>query len=137
MHLQEINYLAVLACGIASLVVGAVWYGFTFNKTWVKLVNKSEEDLKQMEKDAPKAYLGAFAGALVQGYVLAYIAAGMKVNNVMGALMMGFFLWLGIACVNRFNNVLFEKRPFKLFAVNSGFELAVLLVMSLIVALWK
>lgn len=137
MYMQEINYPAVLACGVVSLMIGAIWYGYIFNKTWVKLVNKSEEELKQMEKDAPKTYICAFIGALVQGYVLAYIAAGMKVHNVTGALMMGFFIWLGIAAVMRFNNVLFEKRPIKLFAVNSGFELAMLLAMSLIVSLWK
>jgi hypothetical protein len=137
MFLKEINYLAVLFCGVANLAVGAVWYGLLFNKAWVALVNKTEDQLKQMEKDAPKAYFFSFIGALVMGFVLSYIAVGMKVTNLKGALMMGFFIWLGITLIFRLNDFLFEKRPFKLIVINSGFELVVLLVLSVIVGLWR
>jgi len=69
--------------------------------------------------------------------VLAYIVHGMRLEGVVGGLMLGFWLWFGVAMVFRLNDVLFEKRPFKLFLVNTGFDLVVLLVMGLIVTLWK
>ena len=90
-----------------------------------------------MRKDAPKAYIGSFVGALVMGFILSYIAVGMKSTSLKGGLMMGFFIWLGIALVFRLNDLFFEKRPAKLVFINSGFELVSLLVMSVIVSLWR
>jgi hypothetical protein len=137
MHVSGINYLAVLACGVVSLVIGGIWYGALFKNAWIALVNKSEDQLKQMEKDAPKAYIGAFIAALVMGYVLSYIAIGMKSQSLVGGLMTGFFIWLGITLVFRLNDIFFEKRPVKLIFINAGYELTVLLVMSIIVSLWR
>ncbi len=137
MYLSEINWLAIIACGVASLVIGGIWYGAIFKNAWIALVNKSEEELKAMEKDAPKAYIGAFVGAMITAFVLSYVAVGMKVTNLGGILWMAFFLWLGIAMVLRFNDVLFEKRPLKLFFINTCFDLVLILVISIIVVLWR
>jgi Protein of unknown function (DUF1761) len=137
MHISGINYLAVLACGVVSLLIGGFWYGAVFKNAWVALVNKSEDEIKQMEKDAPKAYIGAFIASLVMGFVLSYIAIGMKSTSLVGGLMTGFFIWLGITLVFRLNDIFFEKRPAKLIFINAGFELVVLLAMSVIVSLWR
>lgn len=137
MYLKEINYLAVLACGIANLVVGFLWYGIFFSKAWVALVNKTEEELEKMRKSAPKAYIINILFSLVMAVVIVYIVHGMKLKGFLGGFLLGFFLWLGVAMVLRLNDVLFEKRPFKLFMINTGFDFCVLIVMGLILTLWK
>jgi flagellar biosynthesis protein FlhB len=137
MYLKEINYLAVLVCGVANMVVGFLWYGIFFSKTWISLVNKTEEEKEKMKKDAPKAYTISFIISLVVALVLAYIVQGMNLKGIVGGVMLGFWLWLGVAMAFRFNDVLFEKRPFKLFLVNTGFDLSVLIVMGIILTLWR
>jgi hypothetical protein len=137
MYLKEINYLAVLVCGVANMVIGFLWYGIFFSKTWLALVNKTDEEVEKMRKDAPKSYIINFIISLVVAVVLAYIVHGMKLKGFVGGLMLGFWLWLGVAMAFRLNDVLFEKRPFKLFLVNTGFDLVVLIVMGLILTLWK
>lgn len=137
MFLKDINYLAVLVCGAANMFIGFLWYGVFFNKAWLKLVNKTETELEKMRKEAPRSYLINILCSLVMALVLVYIVHGMKLEGIVGGFMLGFWIWLGIAVVLRLNNVLFEKRPFKLFLINSGFELVVLLAMSIILTLWK
>jgi len=137
LYLKEINYLAVVVCGVANMVIGFFWYGIFFSKTWLKLIDKSEQDIERMKKEAPKSYIISFILSMAVALVLAYIVHGMRLEGIVGGLMLGFWLWLGVAMVFRLNDVLFEKRPFKLFLVNTGFDLVVLLVMGLIVTLWK
>lgn len=37
MSIVDINYLAVIAAGVASMVVGSLWYGPLFGRKWVAL----------------------------------------------------------------------------------------------------
>ncbi len=72
---MEINYLAVLVCGIVSMVVGFVWYGPLFGKKWAEAigVNMTDaEECKKMQKAAGPLYMAQFFMTLFQAGVLAY-----------------------------------------------------------------
>ena len=43
----NINYLAVIVCGVISMIVGAMWYGPILGKLWMKQYGYTEEDLKK------------------------------------------------------------------------------------------
>ncbi|MFN3694309.1 MAG: DUF1761 domain-containing protein, partial [Ignavibacterium sp.] len=47
MNPVSINYLAVLVCGIISMVIGSLWYGPLFSKLWMKQHGFTEEDLNK------------------------------------------------------------------------------------------
>ncbi len=47
MNPVSINYLAVILCGIISMVIGAIWYGPVFGKLWMKQYGFTEEDLRK------------------------------------------------------------------------------------------
>ena len=40
----QVNYVAILACGISAMVIGSIWYGPLFGKTWMQLTGKKMED---------------------------------------------------------------------------------------------
>ncbi len=76
---MEINYISVLACGVIAMVLGFVWYGPIFGKTWLRIIGASEADLaarKDMQKRAMPLYLVSFVLALFQAYVLAHFIKG-------------------------------------------------------------
>ena len=68
----DVNILAVLAAAVAPMVVGAIWYGPLFGKTWIQAHGYSEEDLAEMQKGMGKAYGISFIFYMVaMGVILA------------------------------------------------------------------
>ncbi len=56
---------------------------------------------------------------------------------VASGLQLGFWMWLGLIVTTHVNGVLYEKRPFALFAINMGHYLVSLLAAGAILALWR
>ena len=53
----NINHLAVIACAIANLALGALWYSpAMFYKAWKKENNFTDEQLKALEKEVKLEY---------------------------------------------------------------------------------
>ena len=95
-----INYLAVLLCGIVSMVLGFVWYGALFGKTWVRLSGMNPNELTEAKKRGMMVgYLLSFVGSLVMADVLAHVlifsSAYMNVSGLYAGLAAGFWSWLG------------------------------------------
>src|ERR1041385_7879289 len=95
----SINYWAILVAGIANMVVGALWYGPIFGKTWMKLMGLNKDDMGKMKMSANAAYIGGFVTSLIMAFVLAHDAFAW--SNFMGggtfsfALQLAFWIWLG------------------------------------------
>ncbi|HWR71798.1 MAG TPA: DUF1761 domain-containing protein [Nitrospirota bacterium] len=137
-----INYLAVVAAAIASMVIGFVWYGPLFGKTWMKLSGTTP--VKMDTAKAPgmgKTYVLAFVGSLVMSYVLAhslvFAAAYYGMGGVSAGLMSGFWNWLGFIAPVTLAAVLWESKPWKLWVLTNGYYLVTLLVMGTILSAWK
>lgn len=140
----SINYLAVLACGISAMVLGFLWYGPLFGKAWMKemgMTMPSKEEMKAMQGKITKSYVLMFIGALVMAYVLAHSLtfAGAYLNDmsVSGALMGGFWNWLGFAAPVLMGAVLWEKKTWRWFSITAGYYLVLLLVMGAILTSWS
>jgi Na+/glutamate symporter len=44
----DVNYLAILVCGVVFMVLGALWYSpILFGKKWMTFIGKSEEEIKE------------------------------------------------------------------------------------------
>jgi hypothetical protein len=138
-----VNYLAVLACGIASMAIGFAWYGPLFGKTWANLMGwgtMSAEQLKEKQKAAMLGYAISFVGALVMAYVLAHVLYFANVyagSGLTAGLQGAFWMWLGFVVPVTIGQVLWDGRPWKLWYINVGYFLAVLLVMGAILGYWQ
>ena len=137
-----INYLAVFICGVSAMVLGSLWYGPIFGKSWMAMMGMTKP--AQMDAATKKvmmrSYTLMFLGSLVMAYVLAhstvFAAAYLKVTGVSAGLMSGFWNWLGFIVPISLGSVLWERRPWKLWFLNTGYWLVQLLVMGVILALW-
>ena len=137
---MPINYLAVLLCGVLSLVVGSIWYGPIFGKKWMEIVgasSMSQEEHQKMQMSAGPLYGIQFFLTLLQVYVLAYlILAWPGANGVELAL----FLWAGfvmpiIAGNSMWNNDS-KKVVWTRFLIQAGYQLIMFVVYGYILTAW-
>ena len=125
-----INYVAVLVAAVASMGLGAIWYGPLFGKHWMALSGMKKEDVDMSKGAMTKMYAAGFVIALVMAYVLAWWI-GLSETRV-SAFMTGFWLWLGFVATITYNSVLWGGRPKKLWLLDNGYYLLSLLMMSMI-----
>jgi hypothetical protein len=68
-----INWLAVLLAGLASIVIGSVWYApAVFGKMWAKLAKVDEKKLK---KSGVRPFVVAVLLSLLAAFVIAFFSA--------------------------------------------------------------
>jgi hypothetical protein len=140
MHLFGVNLLAVLVAAISTMVVGFLWYSpMLFARPWTILMGYNPDDkaaLAEMQKDAGKSYGIAFVLSLISALVLGKIIQIATVNAVLYGMKTGFAVWLGFVTTVQATSVLFAKKPFKLYAIDTGYQLVCYVVMGAILAAW-
>jgi hypothetical protein len=142
-----INYLAVLLCGVASMVLGFVWFGPLFGKMWMELsgmpagaMERAKND-PAMKRQMYQSYAIQLVASLVMASILAcfLVFAGIylaETGTLMLGLKVGFFMWLGFVAPPTLGMVLWEGKPWKLWALINAYWLVLLLVFGAILALW-
>jgi hypothetical protein len=140
MHVMGVNLLAVLVAAIAAMVVGFLWYSpFLFAKPWMVLMGYDPNDkagLEQMRKSAGKSYGISFLASLLSAFVLGKIIVITTVDSALYGMKIGFAIWLGFVATVQLTEVLFAKKPAKLFLINTGYQMVCYLVMGAILAVW-
>jgi len=133
---MQINYLAVLVCAIVFMALGFFWYSpMLFAKQWMKLVKKTEKDIKKDAK--PQMYIAAFVIALIISYMLANIINIYQATGAINGAITGFWVWLGFTATTTATEYLFEGRPRYLYFINTGYQLVAFIIAGGILAVWK
>lgn len=134
-----VNYPAILVAAVVSFFIGFLWHGPVFGKQWMKLMKITPAQMKKGQKEmAGKMhwyFLGAFVQQLVLAFAISLFANMFGIVDAMGAVMLGFWVWVVIAAT-LFNGVLWEERSVPLYLFNIAYQLVSIVVMSLIVGLW-
>ena len=132
---SEINWLAVIAGGLAYFILGAIWYSFLFKNAWIKATGVNMND--------PNAKSGV-AATMISSLVLMIIASiglgilitrigsagwmtGCKVGLIVGAC----FSATGISI-----SYLYEKRPTALHLINGFYNIFGCIIAGIIIAVW-
>ena len=137
-----VNYLAVLVAGVASMAVGFLWYGkMLFGKPWMKLMGYTKEPTKEEKKKMGKTYMISFVFTLFTAYVLTHVMTFSQsfygYTPVMTGLSSGFWMWFGFVMPVQATDVLFGGKKWKLFGINTGYQLASLLVVGVVLGMMK
>lgn len=129
----------VIIAAVINMGLGAFWYSMSgFGKSWMKLSGLSKEDLDQAKKKGmAMSYALATIGSLVLAYVFAHVLAYSEATTVAEGLQGAFWMWLGFVAVVLMGSILWEGKSWKLFAINSGYYLVSLLIMSVVLVSLK
>ena len=135
MDFGGMNYLAVLAAGVAGFVFGALYYT-ALAKPWMAAIGKTEEEIKANMSPVP--YVIAGIAQLVIAFMLAGVIGhlGTDMTTVRNSLITAFFIWLGFVLTTMAVNHAFQGAKRSLTVIDSGHWLGVLLVQGLVIGLF-
>jgi len=140
MNCMGVNLLAMLVAAIATMVVGFVWYSpLLFARPWMSSMgydpnDKAKQD--EMRKGAGELYAISFICSLVAAFVLARIIHMATIHTALHGMKIGGGVWLGFVTTVQLTDKLFSKKPFKLYLINTGYQLVCFLAMGAILAVW-
>ncbi|TSC84962.1 MAG: hypothetical protein G01um101413_346 [Parcubacteria group bacterium Gr01-1014_13] len=134
----NINYLAVLAAAVASMVIGSIWYGPLFGKKFMAVSGMDKltpEQQAGMKKTMWMSYVGQFLASLLMFYVLAGIIVGFEQFGWDKGAMAGLIMWLGFVLPIKIGDVAWggNKTMFWLTSMNM---LVTLLAAGAIIGAW-
>ncbi|MCB9799079.1 DUF1761 domain-containing protein [Candidatus Nomurabacteria bacterium] len=139
----EVNYTAVLVAAIVAYIIGALWFSpVLFGKPWMKLTGKTDTDMQAAKKKGmSKTYFSHFLTTLVTAYVLFHFVAGWytsqsELTATAIGLQTGFWLWLGLLATTQLSPVFWNGKPWKLYWIETSYNLVSLLLMGLIIGMW-
>lgn len=132
-----INYLAVLAAAVASMILGGLWYSpVLFGNKWQAYMGWKPEEIESKKKGAARGYALMFIGSLVSAYVLAHFVDYVDAQTWMEGAQTGFWAALGFMAPVTLGSVLWEGKPWGLFILNAAYQLINLAVAGAILAVW-
>jgi hypothetical protein len=132
MDFGSINWLAVAACVVVSMISGSIWYNpRTFFPAWWKVVGAGREQpgMENMGMTWALTVLSSFVQAVAMAFMV----------NVMGTpgILTGFMLWLGFVAPTHLVNKLFAGHGLKVWAIEVGNHLVNFLLFGAILAAWR
>lgn len=132
METVSINFLAVFVAALSAFVVGGLWYSpLLFGKAWQRL-NQLED--AELGKSMGKVFGGAALLSLVMALNLAaFLGPQATLGFGVGA---GAAAGIGWVAAGMGITYLFERKSFKLFAINAGYHVVTLTMMGAILGAW-
>ena len=132
--MPEVNLLAVLACGVASLILGGIWYSpMLFAGPWQRAAGLSDDQAKS--GNMALIFGGAFLLSLIAAYVFAmFIGGEMSLGAATAA---GFSAGLCWVAASYGISYLFERRPLTLWLINGGYHTLQFTLFGLIIGLMQ
>ena len=130
--IENLNWLSVIVAALSAFVLGGIWYGPLFGKSWMIEFNINEEDIKN--GNPAKKFGLAFILTFIASFMLE-LFIGPVADITYGAIA-GFFA--GFGWVATFVGILylFEMRSLKAFIINAGYCVLSLTIMGVILGAW-
>jgi Protein of unknown function (DUF1761) len=124
------NWLAIGLAALSRVVLVAVWWSPPlFQRRWLTLTEQTEES---MRKNLAGGTIFAIAGSLIMAPVFDWVILKVGLHSAPSGALAGLALWAGFVMPPMLSSVVYEGKPFQLFLINSGFQLAALLCMGAI-----
>lgn len=139
----NINMIAILVAVVVNFVLGFIWYTPLFGKIWGKEMgydSNMKPDKSVMFKGMWFMIIGNFLFAWVLAHNIAaweFVPGVKEMGPLSNALSAAVFTWLGFYLPGELGATVWEKKSWKLFGINTGYHLASLLVVALILTHWK
>ncbi len=136
-----VNYFAVLLAAVASMAIGFAWYSpMILGKQWIKEKGMTKEAMEKAKKEMGKWYGLSFVVSLITAFVLAHVmflsTNYFHYQPIQIGLITAFWMWLGFVMPVQVTATIFGNKNFKLFGIDTGYQLAALLTMGVVLGLF-
>lgn len=136
-----VNVGSSLLIALILFVLGFLWYGPLFGNLWIKLSKMPAVEVAKAKKKGMKGMWKSmvlnFLGNFVMVYVLAGFISILGITSPMQGAIIGFWVWLGFfACTTLLGSVLWDNKPWGLFALNGLYWLVCLKLAGFLYVIW-
>jgi len=138
MELSNINFLALIVAAIASFGLGAVWYSpLLFSKAWQKAVGLSDETLQKTNMAI--VFGSSFVLIFLMDFGLAVILQGHATRDLsaLSGMLYGFLIGLFFISTSYGINMIYQRKSFILWAIDSGYQVLYLAMTGAILGAWR
>ena len=134
----SVNWLAMVVCAIASLVIGGIWYGPLFGKPFrvaMGMDNLDPVKLAEMKKQMYPMYTAQFIASLITAVALAVFIGKTGNVDVTHGVKVAVAAWFGFIVPIQFGNSLWGGKRV-LFYLGAGNMLVTMVVFGAILGVW-
>ncbi len=133
-YLKEIHYLAVVIATIAGFLLGTLWYATPlFGNAWMKELGLKKEDTAR----TLVPIIVTFIVTLILAFSLEVLIIGLDITSVQGAALLGLLVGIFFLATNMLSDYLYNGWSKKLFLIQAGYRVVMLIVMAAILNLWR
>ncbi|MBI5134088.1 MAG: DUF1761 domain-containing protein [Candidatus Taylorbacteria bacterium] len=141
MFFENISYITVAIAAIVSVGFGFIWYSpWLFGKRYMKEMGISASEVAEAKakggKEMSRMYAMSFALSLATAFVVSSLLGSLIVVSLWGLVLVGFMMWLGFSLPVAANGAIYGKDSLVLFAINSGYQLLSLVLVSVVVGIF-
>jgi hypothetical protein len=134
MDFGSINWLAVVACVLAAMISGFIWYHpKVFFPAWWAGIGKSGDQAGPN----PTIYVYTIVAAAVQAVFVSFMLNAMGSTTVASGALAGLMIWLGFVAPTNLVNKLFAGHGFKVWAIEAGNHLVNFVLFGALLAGWR
>ena len=125
--------LPILVAGIVAAFIGFVWYHpKVFGGAWMRLHNMTPEMVERAKKRMPFMAFAGLLAAMLVAWVMGSVLTLFQVGDIVSAVVVAFWCWLGFIAPTMLGMVLWEQKSFKLYLITSVYWLVALIAMALV-----
>jgi hypothetical protein len=129
-----LNWWAILVATVAGFMLGGLWYGPIFGKSWLRAIGKKEEDLTNPAPAFAISFFTAFVTALLMALLIG--ALGMVETALDGALLC-LYIGVGFIAAAMASDYAFCRWPQELFFIQAGYRVVYSVIVGAILAAWR
>jgi hypothetical protein len=125
MMLSSHLIMIIVIAAVAEWLLGALWYGLVFRKSWLLMAGFSETN---KPKNGALGMIASFIACLLLTFVIAHVVGWAGAATFTGGAKLGIICWLGFMAPPLFTQHIFENRRANLFAINAAYWLLVMAI---------
>jgi Protein of unknown function (DUF1761) len=114
-----------LISAVVQWLLGALWYGLVFRKSWMTMAGFSESN---KPKNGALGMVASFVACFLLSFVIAHVVSWAGAMNFTAGAKLGILCWLGFMAPPLFTQHIFENRRANLFAINAAYWLLVMAI---------
>ncbi len=136
MNAMATSLVLFALAGFANVVIGMIWYHpKVFGGAWMRMSGIAPVEGYPTWKMMVSAFFALLAGMLI-AWVMSLV--GYALNEFVdwiSALELGFWCWLGFIAPTLLGTVLWERKPFTLYLINTSYWLVSFIAIALVLVI--
>ena len=140
MYAVDVNYLSVTIASLVNMLIGYLWYSpYIFGKKWAQLSGISRRNKSMFGRILSRYILIYFLISFFTAYILANFSDYLGIMTIGEGAQLGLWIWFGFVATTVLYDYIYPKKSasWTLYFIDTGYILAGLMVMAMILAVWR